>query len=131
MRRRDLPNVAHRLATEPSRGWEAVAALPNDRSEVNETRTLTRTDLIQPRMEASQQSDDFRLHGLVGWVHRSRALAGVDHGFLLDQGTLITLDVPGSTSTQAFGLNNDGQVVELSSTTRPKCTALSSSTDTS
>jgi hypothetical protein len=131
MRRRDLPNVAHRLATEPSRGWEAVAALPNDRSEVNETLTLTATDLIQPRVEASQQSDDFRRHGLVGWVHRSRALAGVDHGFLLDQGTLITLDVPESTSTQAFGLNNDGQVVELSSTTRPKCTALSSSTDTS
>ena len=26
-------------------------------------------------------------------------------------GTLITLDVPGSTSTQAFGLNNVGQVV--------------------
>jgi probable HAF family extracellular repeat protein len=61
-------------------------------------------------MEASQQLDGFRRHGLVGWVHRSRALAGVNHG-LLDQGTLITLDVPGSTSTQAFGLNNDGQVV--------------------
>jgi probable HAF family extracellular repeat protein len=36
---------------------------------------------------------------------------GVNHGFLLDRGTLITLDVPGSTSTMASGLNNEGQVV--------------------
>jgi hypothetical protein len=28
-------------------------------------------------MEASQQMDDFRRHGLVGWVHRPRALACV------------------------------------------------------
>ena len=35
----------------------------------------------------------------------------VNHGFLLADGTLTTLDPPGSTSTQAFGLNNRGQVV--------------------
>jgi probable HAF family extracellular repeat protein len=37
--------------------------------------------------------------------------ANITHGFLLDQGTLITLDVPGSTSTSAFGVNNRDQVV--------------------
>jgi uncharacterized membrane protein len=36
----------------------------------------------------------------------------VTHGFLLNFGTLTTLDFPGSTSfTQALGLNNKGQVV--------------------
>jgi len=35
----------------------------------------------------------------------------VNHDFLLADGTLTTLDPPGSTSTQAFGLNNRGQVV--------------------
>jgi hypothetical protein len=38
---------------------------------------------------------------------------GATHGFLLDQGTLIQLDVLGSTMTQAFGLNNKGQVVGI------------------
>lgn len=37
---------------------------------------------------------------------------GVTHGFVLNAGTLTTLDFPGSTSfTQALGLNNEGQVV--------------------
>ncbi len=37
--------------------------------------------------------------------------AGVNHGFLLNFGLLVTLDAPGSTFTQALGLNNKGQVV--------------------
>lgn len=36
---------------------------------------------------------------------------GVNHGFLLNFGQLVTLDVPGSIFTQALGLNNKGQVV--------------------
>jgi hypothetical protein len=35
----------------------------------------------------------------------------VNHGFLLSFGTFTRLDVPGSTFTQALGLNNRGQVV--------------------
>ena len=37
--------------------------------------------------------------------------AGVNHGFLLNFGLLVTLDAPNSTFTQALGLNNKGQVV--------------------
>jgi probable HAF family extracellular repeat protein len=36
---------------------------------------------------------------------------GVNHGFLLNFGLLVTLDAPNSTFTQALGLNNKGQVV--------------------
>ena len=36
---------------------------------------------------------------------------GTNHGFLLNFGLLVTLDAPGSTFTQALGLNNRGQVV--------------------
>jgi probable HAF family extracellular repeat protein len=36
---------------------------------------------------------------------------GVNHGFLLNFGLFVTLDVPGSIFTQALGLNNKGQVV--------------------
>jgi hypothetical protein len=36
---------------------------------------------------------------------------GVNHGFLLNFGLLVTLDAPGATFTQALGLNNQGQVV--------------------
>ena len=36
---------------------------------------------------------------------------GVNHGFLLSFGLLVTLDAPGSIFTQALGLNNKGQVV--------------------
>jgi len=36
---------------------------------------------------------------------------GVNHGFLLSAGLLVTLDAPGSIFTQALGLNNKGQVV--------------------
>jgi probable HAF family extracellular repeat protein len=36
---------------------------------------------------------------------------GVNHGFLLNFGLLVTLDAPNSTLTQALGLNNKGQVV--------------------
>jgi probable HAF family extracellular repeat protein len=36
---------------------------------------------------------------------------GVNHGFLLNFGRLVTLDAPGSIFTQALGLNNNGQVV--------------------
>ena len=36
---------------------------------------------------------------------------GVNHGFLLNFGLLVTLDAPGSIFTQALGLNNKGQVV--------------------
>ena len=34
------------------------------------------------------------------------------HGFLLDtSGSFTTIDVPGSTSTGVFGINNSGQIV--------------------
>jgi probable HAF family extracellular repeat protein len=33
------------------------------------------------------------------------------HGFLLDQGSYTTLDVPGSTWTHANGINDSGQIV--------------------
>ena len=36
---------------------------------------------------------------------------GVNHGFLLNFGLFLTLDVPNSIFTQALGLNNKGQVV--------------------
>ena len=38
-------------------------------------------------------------------------VGGVNHGFLLNFGLLVTLDAPGSIFTQALGLNNKGQVV--------------------
>jgi uncharacterized membrane protein len=37
--------------------------------------------------------------------------SGTTHGFLLNFGTLTTLDFPGSAFTQALGLNNVGQLV--------------------
>jgi uncharacterized membrane protein len=33
------------------------------------------------------------------------------HGFLLDQGSYTTLNVPGSTFTEAWGINDAGQIV--------------------
>ena len=36
------------------------------------------------------------------------------HGFTLDQGAFSEIDVPGSTDTQVFGINNEGQIVGLS-----------------
>jgi probable HAF family extracellular repeat protein len=33
------------------------------------------------------------------------------HGFLKNGATLSTIDVPGATSTQAFGINDSGQIV--------------------
>jgi hypothetical protein len=33
------------------------------------------------------------------------------HGFLLDHGSYITLDVPGSDYTAALGINDSGQIV--------------------
>jgi hypothetical protein len=41
---------------------------------------------------------------------------GTTHGFLLNFGTLTTLDYPGANFTQALGLNNNGQVVGVYST---------------
>jgi uncharacterized membrane protein len=37
--------------------------------------------------------------------------AGNSHGFLLDQGSYTTLDVPGSINTYANGINDSGQIV--------------------
>jgi uncharacterized membrane protein len=37
--------------------------------------------------------------------------AGNVHGFLLDQGSYTTLDVPGSIETEANGINASGQIV--------------------
>jgi uncharacterized membrane protein len=37
--------------------------------------------------------------------------AGATDGFLLDQGRVTTLDVPGALSTLALGINNRGQIV--------------------
>jgi probable HAF family extracellular repeat protein len=37
--------------------------------------------------------------------------AGNDHGFLFDQGSYTTLDVPGGTGTWAIGINDSGQIV--------------------
>jgi probable HAF family extracellular repeat protein len=34
-----------------------------------------------------------------------------EHGFLLDDGIFTTIDVPGATLTQAFGINELGQIV--------------------
>ena len=36
---------------------------------------------------------------------------GPNHGFLLETGTFITIDPPGSTSTQALGINTSGEIV--------------------
>jgi uncharacterized membrane protein len=36
--------------------------------------------------------------------------AGTVHGFVWDRGRFASLDVPGSISTQAFGINNRGQI---------------------
>jgi probable HAF family extracellular repeat protein len=44
--------------------------------------------------------------GISGWETPS-----IQHGFLLDNGTYTTLDVPGSTSTQAWGINDSGEIV--------------------
>jgi hypothetical protein len=41
---------------------------------------------------------------------------GTTHGFMLNAGTLTTLDFPGSNFTQALGLNDNGQVVGVYST---------------
>jgi uncharacterized membrane protein len=43
-------------------------------------------------------------------------ISSVTHGFILNGGTLTTLDFPGSNFTQALGLNNNGQVVGVYST---------------
>ena len=37
----------------------------------------------------------------------------VGYGYLLSGGLYTTIDVPGSTSTYAFGINNSGQVVGI------------------
>jgi hypothetical protein len=41
---------------------------------------------------------------------------GTTHGFMLNAGTLTTLDFPGANFTQALGLNDNGQVVGVYST---------------
>jgi probable HAF family extracellular repeat protein len=40
-----------------------------------------------------------------------RDVGGIDHGFLLDNGSYTTLDVPGSISTYPSGINDSGQIV--------------------
>ena len=42
------------------------------------------------------------------------SLAAPTHGFLLLQGTFTTIDVPGASSTQAFGINPRGDIVAQS-----------------
>ncbi len=46
-----------------------------------------------------------------GQVVGSFQSLGVDHGFLLDNGVLTQIDVPGAVATHASGINNRGQVV--------------------
>jgi len=36
---------------------------------------------------------------------------GKDHGFLLSNGSFTIIDVPGSTTTEAMGINNAGWIV--------------------
>jgi len=36
---------------------------------------------------------------------------GIPHGFLLSGGVYTTIDVPGSTGTIAYGINNSGEIV--------------------
>jgi uncharacterized membrane protein len=36
---------------------------------------------------------------------------GVTRGYLLDKGTLTTIDVPGSIATYAYGINAGGRIV--------------------
>jgi len=43
------------------------------------------------------------------------------HGFLLSQGTFATVDVPGASSTTAFGINPEGDIVGDYSTTVGPC----------
>jgi uncharacterized membrane protein len=36
---------------------------------------------------------------------------GAQHGYLLEQGRFTTVDVPGAAATDAFGINDRGQIV--------------------
>jgi PEP-CTERM motif len=55
--------------------------------------------------------------GLVGWKWGRTPFSGGDgagtHGFVLDNGSYTTLDVPGSTWTWATGINASGQIVGM------------------
>ena len=46
------------------------------------------------------------------------------HGFLVSQGTFTTVDVPGASSTAAFAINSDGDIVGDYSTTTGPCAAV-------
>ena len=49
--------------------------------------------------------------GLIVGYYQPGPVAGPFSGFLLSQGTYTTVRVPGSTSTQALGINQGGQIV--------------------
>jgi hypothetical protein len=57
--------------------------------------------------------------------------AGKNHGFLLTKGTFFTLDFPAATSTQAFGLNNEDDVVGAYVDAKDSLTDSSSTMDSS
>jgi uncharacterized membrane protein len=63
---------------------------------------------------ASSQATGINNEGMVCGFYVDGS--NVTHGFLLNAGTLTTLDYPGANFTQALGLNDNGQVVGVYST---------------
>ena len=47
----------------------------------------------------------------------------VFHGFLMDKGSVVTIDPPGSTFSEAIGINASGQIVGDYGMRAARCTA--------
>jgi hypothetical protein len=78
------------------------------RAFVEQSGTFTYIDSFLPSGTLNDQATDINNGGVISGFFTT---ASVTDGFLLNGTTLTTLSFPGSTFTQALGLNNKGQVV--------------------
>jgi hypothetical protein len=78
------------------------------RAFVEQSGTFTYIDSLLPSGISNDQATDINNAGIISGFTTT---ASVTDGFLLNGTTLTTLSFPGSTFTQALGLNNKGQVV--------------------
>jgi hypothetical protein len=65
-------------------------------------------DIAEPSPRWKQKSHSRTPRQMIGVYGDSE---GKPHGFVLDQGVVTTIDIPGATVTIPFGINNHGEIV--------------------